>query len=132
MGKFLKIFGLQTADEMEMQITLRAKSHAQLFTMATLIIWVLYDIFQAAMRYDYEGNTLPPLIILGSICIEDISRRILTKRATADDEEYVAEQKAKRPAQLVTEIVLIFLVVAIAIFFAGAFRYLFFRAGVLK
>ncbi|MBQ7918562.1 MAG: hypothetical protein IJ324_01290 [Lachnospiraceae bacterium] len=132
MGKFLKILSCKPMDEMETHISLRSKSYAQLFTMAALIIWVLYDLIQAAMSYDYEGNFLPWLIILGSICIEDISKHILTKRATADDEEYVAEQKAKRPEQLIAGIVLIVLTAAVSVFLASAFRYLFFQAGILK
>ena len=132
MRKFLKIFGLLPMDEMEMHISLRSKSYAQLFTMAALFIWMIYDLIQAAMSYDYEGNILPWLIILGSLCIEDISKRSLTKRATADDEEYVAEQKAKRPEQLVIGIVLIVLTAAIAVVLAGALRYFFFQAGTLK
>ena len=132
MRNFLKTFGVSPIDEMEMHISLKAKSYAQLFTMAALIIWVIYDIIQAAMNYEYQGNTLPPLIILGSICIEDISKRLLTKRATSDDEEYVAEQKAKRPAQLAGELSLIILIAAVAVFLTGILRYIFFRAGILK
>lgn len=132
MRKFFKIFNVQPIDEMEMQISLKSKRYAQFFTMTSLMLWVIYDLIQAAMSYDYEGNTLVPLIILGSICIEDISKRILTKRATADDEEYVAEQKAKRPAQLAGEITLLVLIAAVGVFLAGALRYTFFRAGILK
>ena len=132
MKNISNIFNCKPMDEMETHIFLRSKSYAQFFTMATLIIWVLYDIIHAAMSYDYKSNILPCLIILGSYCIESISRQILTKHATQDDEEYVKEQKDKRPEQLLTTTLLLVLVAAIAVFAAAILRYVFFVAGVLK
>lgn len=132
MQKFLKTLGFGTMDEMEMHISLRSKSYAQLFTQTALLIWVIIDLIQAAASYDYQGNILPWLLFLGSICVEDISRRILTGRATADDEEYVAEQKAKRPGQLTLGIVIIVLAAVVAVLLAGILRYTLFQAGVLQ
>ena len=53
-----------------------------------------------------------------------------TKKWTA--EEYVKEQKDKRPEQLLTTTLLLVLVAAIAVFAAAILRYVFFVAGVLK
>ncbi len=132
MKRLMKALGFQPMDEMEMHISLRSKSYAQLFTQTALLAWVIIDLIQAAASYDYQGNILPWLLFLGSICVEDISRRILTGRATADDEEYVAEQKAKRPGRLALGIVIIVLAAVVAVLLAGVLRYTLFQAGILQ
>lgn len=132
MKKLFKSLGLHHEDEMEMQISLKSKSYAWLFTMTALFIWVVVEILQAAMNYDYQGSMLPWLLFLGSLLVEDSSRRTLKKRATCDDEDYVAEEKAKRPRQAAISIVLVIVCACVAVFLAAALRYIFFRAGVLK
>lgn len=132
MRKLLKALGLHHEDEMEMQISLKSKSYAWLFTMTALFIWVVIELLQAAMNYDYQGSMLPWLLFLGSLLTEDFSKRIMKKQATCDDEDYVAEEKAKRPRQTAISIVLVIVSACVAVFLAAALRYIFFQAGVLK
>lgn len=132
MRKLLKALGLHHEDEMEMLISLKSKSYAWLFTMTVLFIWVVIEILRAAMNYDYQGSMIPWLLFVGSLLIEDFSKGIMKKNATCDDEDYVAEEKAKRPRQTVISIVLFIITAGIAVFIAGALRYIFFQAGVLK
>ena len=120
-------------DEMEVAISLKAKRNALFFIEASLLIWMIYDMFQSAMHYDYQVNWLPAVIILITISIENISTFIMQRHATAGDEEYEATKEKKNivsaSAWMMVIIIVLFIV---AIVGAGALRMVFFKAGVLS
>lgn len=131
MKKLFSRLGFRKMDEMELTIALRAKSHAQMFTITALATWMIYDIIMLAADYDYQVNLLPLLILLISLAIESWSRIILNHRATAGDEEYEATKKRRMALGLIETIVAVVLIGVAAILIAAALRWGFFKAGVL-
>ncbi len=122
---FLKSLQPQNMGEMETHISLTAKSYAQIFTISALSVWVIYDLIQAAIHNNSDGNILPWLILVGTFCTEDIAKRIMTKEATQDDEEYRAEQQADRPRRIILGVVVVIASAVAAVFIASALHYAF-------
>lgn len=108
-------FSFHKMDEMEIEITLKAKSYAQLFTMLSLFLWAVYEIIRTVLQEDYQGTWIPWMILLISLCIESLSKQILQNSAIADDDEYETTRKQQLSVFRITRILMAMAALLVAV-----------------